>query len=56
MRLRDGTVVRTWKNQLGVDHVFLSDAFDKMIYGGFVGWIHSEGLNQALNRIRRDFT
>lgn len=56
MRLRDGSVVRTWKNQLGVDHVFISDRHDRMIYGGFVGWIHSEGLNQALNRIRRDFT
>ncbi|BAY12236.1 hypothetical protein [Calothrix sp. NIES-2098] len=56
MRLRDGSAVRTWKNPLGVDHVFISDRHDRMIYGGFVGWIHSEGLNQALNRIRRDFT
>ncbi|MBD2357811.1 hypothetical protein H6G41_24905 [Tolypothrix sp. FACHB-123] len=56
MRLRDGSVVRTWKNQFGVDHVFISDRYDRMIYGGFVGWIHSEGLNQAINRIRRDFT
>ncbi|OUL28354.1 hypothetical protein BV372_25140 [Nostoc sp. T09] len=56
MRLRDGSVVRTWKNQLDVDHVFISDRNDRMIYGGFVGWIHSEGLNQALIRIRRDFT
>lgn len=56
MRLRDGSVVRTWKNQFGVDHVFISDRHDRMIYGGFVGWIHSEGLNQAINRIRRDFT
>jgi hypothetical protein len=56
MRLRDGSVVRTWKNQLGVDHVFISDRHDRMIYGGFVGWIHSEALNQVLIRIRRDFT
>ncbi|MBN3869523.1 hypothetical protein [Nostoc sp. JL33] len=56
IRLRDGTVVRTWKNSVGVDHVFLGDRSDKMIYGGFVGWIHSEGLNQAIVRIRRDFT
>ncbi len=56
IRLRDGTSVRTWKNPLGVDHVFLADRDDKMIYGGFVGWTDSEGLNQALNRIRRDFT
>lgn len=56
MRLRDGTVVRTWKNPIGVDHVFLGDRNDKMIYGGFVGWIHSESLQKALIRIRRDFT
>ncbi|MFN6476458.1 hypothetical protein [Nostoc sp. DedQUE07] len=56
IRLRDGTVVRTWKNPVGVDHVFLGDRSDKMIYGGFVGWIHSEGLSQAIVRIRRDFT
>lgn len=56
MRLRDGTVVRTWKNPVGVDHVFLGDRNNRMIYGGFVGWIHSEGLQQALTRIRRDFT
>ncbi|MBD2168185.1 hypothetical protein H6G64_35880 [Calothrix sp. FACHB-156] len=56
MRLRDGTVVRTWKNPVGVDHVFLGDRNDRMIYGGFVGWIHSEGLQQALTRIKRDFT
>ncbi len=40
----------------GVDHVFLADRDDRMIYGGYVGWIHSEGLNQALNHIRREFT
>ncbi|MEP0787341.1 hypothetical protein [Coleofasciculus sp. FACHB-129] len=56
MRLRDGTAVRTWKNLAGVDHVFLADANDRMVYGGDVGWIHSQGLNQARARIRRDFT
>jgi hypothetical protein len=56
MRLRDGTVVKTWKNPVGVDHVFLGDHNDKIIYGGFVGWIHSEGLQRALTRIRRDLT
>lgn len=56
IRLRDGTAVRTWKNQLGVDHVFLADRNDRMVYGGFVGWIHSDGLNQAISQIGRDFT
>ena len=43
------------QNSLGVDHVFIADKDDNMVYGGFVGWIHSEGLNQAINRIRRDY-
>lgn len=56
MRLRDGTAVRTWKNPVGVDHVFLGDRDDKMVYGGYVGWIHSEGLMSTLERIRREFS
>jgi cbb3-type cytochrome oxidase subunit 3 len=55
-KLKDGTQVRTWKNPAGVDHIFLADNTGKMIYGGFVGWIHSAGLNQVISQIRRDFT
>ena len=54
--LNDGsTVVRTWKNPVGVDHVFLGTSDNKMVFGGFVGWIHAEGLKQALNDIRARF-
>ncbi|CBN55374.1 MULTISPECIES: hypothetical protein [Kamptonema] len=28
----------------------------RMIYGGEIGWIHSEGLNQARSQMRRDLT
>jgi hypothetical protein len=56
MRLRDGTAVRAWKNPLGVDHIFLGILFSRMIYGGEVGWIHREGLNQVLSQMRRDLT
>lgn len=56
MRLRDGTAVRTWKNLLGVDHVFLADGNDRMVYGGYVGWLESDALNQAIAKIRTDFT
>ncbi|MEM7556986.1 MAG: hypothetical protein AAF378_23430 [Cyanobacteria bacterium P01_A01_bin.84] len=55
IRLRDGSTVRTWKNPLGVDHVFIADRNDNMVYGGFVGWIHSDGLNAAIYGIRRDY-
>ena len=56
MRLRDGTAVRTWKNPLGVDHVFLADSNDRMIYGGYVGWNDSERLKGAIAIIRRNLT
>ncbi|HAX79633.1 MAG TPA: hypothetical protein DCY88_28325 [Cyanobacteria bacterium UBA11372] len=56
LRLRDGTALRTWKNPVGVDHVFLADRDERMIYGGYVGWIHSAGLEEAIARIRRNFT
>jgi len=55
MRLRDGSTIRTWKNPFGVDHVFIADRNENMIYGGFVGWIHSDGLNSVIDRIRRNY-
>jgi len=54
--LRDGSVVKTWKNPVGVDHVFIADRNGDMVWGGFVGWIHSDGFHQAISQIRRDFT
>jgi hypothetical protein len=54
VRLKDGTVLKTWKNLAGIDHVFLGDGNERMIYGGYVGWVHSEGLQQAIAQIRRE--
>ncbi|MEM8778814.1 MAG: hypothetical protein AAGF26_08085 [Cyanobacteria bacterium P01_G01_bin.49] len=55
-QLRDGTTVKTWKNLLGVDHVFLADSNGRMLYGGNISWNNGEKLQQALIRIERDFT
>lgn len=54
--LRDETVVRIWKNPFGIDHVFLADSQGNILYGGYVYWIHADGLNQAIARIRTDLT
>ncbi|MCT7958798.1 hypothetical protein [Laspinema palackyanum] len=54
--LRDGTVLRTWKNWLGIDHIFLADTQGNIIYGGFVNWVDSDSLNEAIARIRTDFS
>lgn len=56
MTLQDGAILRTWKNLVGFDHVFLSDSEGNVIYGGFVGWIHCEGLQNAIAKIRRELT
>lgn len=52
--LKDGTVVKTWKNPVGVEHIYLADVHGHMIFGGFVGWIHSGGLHQAIEQIYRE--
>jgi len=54
--LADGSVVKTWKNPVGVDHVFIADQNGDMIFGGFVGWIHSEDLYRAIIQIQNDLT
>lgn len=55
-KLCDGSVVKVWKNPVGVDHVFLADKNGNMVFGGFVGWIHADGLYQAIAYIEKNFT
>ncbi|NER40048.1 MAG: hypothetical protein F6J93_39990 [Oscillatoria sp. SIO1A7] len=52
--LNDGTVVRTWQNALKVEHIFLADAEGRMIFGGYVGWKHSEDLKGAIKQIKKE--
>ena len=54
--LRDGSILKTWKNPVGVQHVFIADRDANMIFGGFVGWTHADGLNDAIAAIRREFS
>lgn len=56
MRLRDGSTVRTWKNPWGIDHVFMANREERMVYGGYVGWSDGEKLTRAIARIRRELT
>jgi hypothetical protein len=50
-----GVSVRTWRNPVNVLHVFVADKFGELIFGGFVGWIHTDGLLACLREIRRCF-
>ncbi len=51
---KNGLAVHTWKNQLGVDHVFITDYSEKCVYGGYVGWMHSKYLEIALERLHNE--
>ena len=53
--LKDGTIVKFYQNPF-CEHIFLADSEGNLIYGGFVGWIHADGLNKAISKIRREFT
>ncbi|HEY9907783.1 MAG TPA: hypothetical protein V6D18_09240, partial [Thermosynechococcaceae cyanobacterium] len=46
----DGTSVRAWTNLVRVKHVFVANADGKCEYAGFVGWVHSAGLEEAIDR------
>jgi DnaJ domain len=54
--LCDGSVVKDWKNPAGVDHVFIADKSGNVLFGGFVGWTHSDGFHQTIAQIQKDFT
>jgi uncharacterized membrane protein YebE (DUF533 family) len=53
-RLPNQVTIRTWKNIVGVEHVFIAKN-DQCVFGGYVGWVHSEGLKKALQEIKRKF-
>ena len=55
IRCQKNLSIRTWKNVFGVDHVFI-EKNGKCIFGGYVGWVHSDGLHAALKQIKRRFS
>lgn len=52
--LPDGIIIRTWKNLLGVNHVYVAEG-ERCLYAGYVGWLESAILGQTLEQIERDF-
>ncbi|NMG11924.1 hypothetical protein [Brasilonema sp. UFV-L1] len=54
--LKDKTVVKIFTNPAHVKHIFLADQNNKMLFGGYVGWIHTNGLNEAINNIKKEFS
>ncbi len=53
--LKDKTLVKIFINVARVKHVFLADRNNKMIFGGYVGWIHTKAMNKAIEKIKKEF-
>jgi hypothetical protein len=56
LKLPNGITLRTWKNPLGIPHLFVASPQGEYLYGGFVGWLHTQQFWQALNEIEQDYT
>jgi Serine aminopeptidase, S33 len=52
---QDGITVSTYKNPLQVDLVYVADREGKCIYSGYVGWVDSAHLWQALGELKQEF-
>ncbi|MBF2002885.1 MAG: alpha/beta hydrolase [Synechococcales cyanobacterium M58_A2018_015] len=55
MHLDNGGTIRGWRNPLGVNHVFVACPQGTCLYAGFVGWLHAQDLQHALNDIRQAY-
>lgn len=53
MKLDNGGTIRTWKSGFGIDHVFVACPDGQCLYAGFVGWLHTRDLQQALSEIQQ---
>lgn len=51
--LKDGTVLRAWDNSFGVKHVFLENDRGECEFSGYVGWVHRDGLDRAIDAVIR---
>lgn len=55
LTFQNRVALRTWKNRFGVDYIFVHDAVGECLYGGYVGWVHAEGLRRALAQLRQEY-
>jgi hypothetical protein len=54
-KLNDGTILKTYRNSVGINYIFLADASGRMIFGGYVDWMHSENLKVTVAEIKKTF-
>lgn len=56
MTFEDGVSIRVWRNSLGIEHVFVVSPHGRCLYGGYVGWLHTEDLWQTLQKLQAEET
>ncbi|MBD2257237.1 alpha/beta fold hydrolase [Pseudanabaena sp. FACHB-2040] len=52
--LKDGSTLRTWRNSLGILHIYVAAPDGQCLYSGFIGWFHEKELQQTLDVIRAE--
>jgi hypothetical protein len=53
--LKEKMVIKIYQNLLKVTHIFVANKKGEMLFGGYIGWIHNQGLESTLEQIRQDF-
>ena len=56
VKFKDGSGnLRLFINTFKVPHVYIFDRKNVCLFGGYVGWIHSKELEEAISEIKKDF-
>jgi pimeloyl-ACP methyl ester carboxylesterase len=55
MTLANGGTVRLYDDAFGIDRVFLACPEGKCLYAGYVGWFHTQDLQEALEDIKQAY-
>jgi hypothetical protein len=55
-RFPGGINLRTWKNAVGVNHVFVTDEAEQCLYAGYVGWLHAAEFHQTIATITQEMS
>lgn len=42
-------------SRIQVEHVFIGNNEGQCLYGGFVGWLHTDGLRRTLEDIKKQY-
>jgi hypothetical protein len=53
--LNDGSTIRTWKNPVQIEHVFVADRQGRCLFGGFVGWMDASSLQTTIELIQQRY-